>query len=279
MAQSPQTTTKKPKTTSVSQSLSKVRKEEGPQIDRAELMHFLKFYALPIFSALLFLGVVFFTVIPNIQYVFDQIEEIDQLRNEDEQLEQRIDRLVALRQSNAERQQLISQINALVPTGKSEVVNFRERVVATTNSQNLNLNDTKSGETILDAESATVTSIEGFSIIQIPSEFSMDGEFANFRNFLIRLYDGTDFFIVDQMSLDSNQSEEENASAWTGEFNLTKYQFYADDDFNATLVFASVPETAQPDQVVIEFLQERFLNNDQEVDTITPVTPTVTPTP
>ena len=247
--------------TSATESLKNAEKEEQEKkVKVDEISDFIKFYALPIFSAMIFLGVVFFTIIPSIRYIFDSIDEIDALKNEDQTMNSRIERLIALQQENADQVQLINRINSIVPTGKSEVVAFRERIATTGLQQSLLLEESKSGETILEPESVTVETAEGFNLIEIPSEFNMRGEFINFRNFLNSLYIGDDFFIVEEMSLNASSAEGEE-NIWFGTFNLTKYQFFADENFDLETTFAGVDEFEEPDPTAINFLETKFIDN------------------
>jgi hypothetical protein len=247
------------------------KEKERAALRNKELVHFIKFYALPIFSAVVFFSIIFLTVIPNIRYIFTTLDEIDELRVEERHLNQRIDKLVDLRNQNAQRSELIAQINFLIPTGRSEVVRFRERVANTTEQEQLNLESVRAGETLIDTETATVAAVGDFKLIQIPSEFNMTGEFNNFRNFLLGLYDGDDFFIVDEMQLSyspgverSNQFNQVQMSDpfWTGIFNLTKYQFFADENFDADTAFGSISEDEIPNNLVIKFLEDKFISSE-----------------
>lgn len=216
---------------------------------------FMKFYALPVASTLFFVVLIAFGALPNIKKTFSYNQQLTELKDQDAQLQKRINQLVVLQSQTAENTLILEKINEIVPTGKSEVVKFRERVANNTIQQNLSLNDSKAGENI----NSTLVTIDNFSLIQIPSEFNVNGRFPNMRQFLKKLYVGTDFFIVNKMNL--SLASEQDSTDWLGNFNLTKYQFFADEGFDSQEVFANVSELTSANQEVIDFLKERFINN------------------
>jgi Tfp pilus assembly protein PilO len=232
--------------------------DDSNSIKFDEVKHFLKFYALPLFSMIIFFGVLVFPVFNNIKYVFDTLDEIDTLKEQDQMLQQRLVKLEELRQQNIAQQEVISKINNLVPTGKSEVVKFRERVNSVAQGQSLNLQKSRSGELVTNNQDVNIDVIENYNLIQMPSEFTMIGEFSNLRSFLKGLYDGRDFFIVNEMTLSSNISED-GKILWQGGFNLTKYQFYPQANFDIVNSFGTISENEVPNQEVMEFLEKRYL--------------------
>lgn len=218
------------------------------------LNYFIKFYAIPILSMIVLMAIVFFAIIPNIKQSSQLFSKINELENENLIVQSRIDNLTAIRSQNNTRQELIDKINELVPTGKSQVVKFRQRINSSGTGNDLEIKDSKAGETI----NYTIVTIDNFSLIQIPSQFIVEGKFKNMRSFLNALYEGQDFFIVNQMGLNL-AGVESGEDKWLGEFDLTKYQFFAEDEFNSINVFSNVSESQQPNQQVIDFLEQRFL--------------------
>lgn len=236
--------------------------EDASSVDWDETWKAIRFYALPLLSFIIFVFLILFTVIPNIQQIFSTIDEINLLREEDEAVNERIERLIALRAQQAQRQQIISKINEIVPTGTSEVVAFRQRVIDTANFRNVSLDSSLLGEDLIDQSSGEEEEqvSDGLVLIEIPSEFGFTGSFEGFRSFLNDLYLGEDFFIVREMSL--NLLEETEVETWSASLDLVKYQFFVDDDVDLDAIFGVISEQVVPNQFVIEFLENRFLNGN-----------------
>ncbi|MEI7578757.1 MAG: hypothetical protein WCJ58_01810 [bacterium] len=242
--------------------------------DYTRIQYFFKFYALPIFSAAIFFGILFLAIVPTIKDMFRTVDVVDALKAEDKVLNGRIEKIIALENQNTLRASMLKAIDILIPTGNSEVVKFRDRVAKVSIQQNLLLQSANIGEQIKE-NSATEKNqaIVGFNLVEIPTEFNISGLFFDFRAFLKKLYVGQDFFIVNEMKVSSAPTDT-NPDNWNGDFTLTKYQFLTDQNFVGNQQFKLVSENSDPDQVVITFLQETFLNNK-----ITDNQPSITPTP
>lgn len=232
---------------------TKVKQEK---MEFSEVMSEARFHFLPLLSVAFFALIIFVAVIPNVQKIFGTIDEIDALKNKDMELNSRITRFEELKQQNIQMQAIIDKINVIVPTGNSEVVKFRDRISTTADINKITLESSKSGETL-----TIVSQLQSgnFGIIEIPSEFNMSGQFIGFRNFLNGLYQGSDFFVVNEMALSGIKSTSEDQ--WQGHINLVKYQFFTEEGFDPTQVYATVSENENPDQSVIDFLQSKFISN------------------
>lgn len=242
--------------------------EDTRKANFSETLKQLQFYGLPIFSLFIFVAIVILAVVPNISGVFANLDEINRLKDEDKALAARITALQELQRQTALNQQLIDKINEIVPTGKSQVVDFRQRVATTAIAQGINLENSRSGEDLI-TDSPDSEEILTLSVIEIPSEFNLTGLFGGFRNFLNGLYIGEDFFIVDEMTLTANPLDT-NPDNWAATINLVKYQFYADEAFNEAEFYSQVSENDLPQPEVVEFLQNRFLfNSNTLTDSIT----------
>jgi len=231
---------------------SKVQKDK---VDVNEVLSEARFHFLPLLSIVFFAVIVFSAVVPNINKIFATVDEIDALKVKDKDLNTRIEKFEELRKQNAQMQEIIDKINFIVPTGQSEVVKFRERIAGSATTNLVGLESSKSGETL-----KTVSELESgnFGIIEIPSEFNISGAFNGFRNFLNSLYQGEDFFVVNKMNLSGVTSQTENR--WSGDLNLVKYQFFAEEGFDPNKVYSAVSENDNPNSEVIEFLESRFIS-------------------
>ena len=255
-----------------------------------EVMKEFMFYLFPIFSFIFFLLILFFAVIPSVGNINSKINDIDNLRGEETRLNDRITKIRQLDQDAVKNQDVMNKINEIVPTGQTEVVKFGERIKAALTKNILENLGIKSGESILvdptnnQTTSTTTTSssqtlVKGENVLslrEIPSEFDIKGGYEDIRNFFIQLYQGTDFFVVDEMSLNKNSE-----NIWSGAVSLAKYQFSQSPVFDPKIAYGYISESLTPNQVVIKFLQTKFINNvfENNIPTITPtVIPTITPT-
>ncbi|KXK26568.1 MAG: hypothetical protein TR69_WS6001000574 [candidate division WS6 bacterium OLB20] len=256
--------------------------EDATSVDWSETWKAIRFYALPLISFVVFVGLILFTVIPNIQRIFTTIDEINVLREEDEAVNERIERLIALRAEQLTRQQIISKINEIVPTGTSEVVAFRQRVIDTAEFRAVNLDSSLLGEDLIDQNPNEAEVTEGLILIEIPSEFGFSGTFDGFRSFLNDLYQGEDFFIVREMSLNLIE-EDDGSSSWGAQLDLVKYQFFVDEGVDLDGIYTRISEQVVPNQFVIDFLENRFLNGgsffDGDSSDLDFTQPTITGTP
>jgi len=211
------------------------------------------YYGIPILGLGVFLIILVATVIPSAGQIISKVNELNLLAEESTRLDNRITKLISVRAQNEENKDVLEKINALIPTGKSEVVNFRQRIVETALANNVTIDSTKTGENLVIDED-----LKQLSIIEIPSEFSLNGQFNSFRNFLNALYVGEDFFIINEMDLGFSPSIN-NLDRWFSDLSLEKYQFYVDQQFNPLIFYGQVSENEEPDYGVIEFIENRFL--------------------
>lgn len=249
-----------------SKSLAKITEKEKKKkkvIQTSDLLKITKFYALPILSVLVFLGIVFFAVIPSIQTIFYSFEEIEELQEEDAKLDEKISKLQVLETQSRKNAEIIRVINEIVPTESSEVVNFRQKVLDSAVKFGINPSESQAGETITDSDVQSSDqepekSKERLSLIEIPSIFEMNGLLTAFQDWLKDIYVGKDFFVVEEMELQPAPTEE-NPEAWRGDFNLTKYQFFTEEEFDPISEYASMSIEKLPNSSVIDFLEEHEL--------------------
>lgn len=238
------------------------------------------FYILPILSFVFFMFIVFSAVIPSIQSMNTKMDEIDKLNTDLTTLNQRIVNIQTLATNNEKIQSTIEKINNIVPTGRTEVVKFGERISNNIAVHSLLNTTLKTGETVLvtndssTTSSTTTTELNASSLplSEIPTKFDIQGSFSDIRSFFISLYKGQDFFVVDKMELNSA-----GENRWFGDVSLVKYQFSPSSNFDPVKAYQSVSETSAINPQVVTFLEKKFIGNAFEGNVVTP-TPTVTPT-
>lgn len=220
---------------------------------RQDYKKLLRFYIFPIISIIIFLIIFVFTIIPNVKYMINGLEEGQDLKEESEALDRRIAQLKTLKSREVENQQILDKVNVIIPSEQSEVVKFRQKVAQLAMSKGLAVESLQAGENIIDEEDSIIDGA-GNQLIEIPSKFSFSGDFNSFRELFLTLYEGEDFFIITNMDLDRNNFGA-NAGNWKGQFDLTKYQFslrQSEDEY------INIPESQTVNQQVINFIEQNF---------------------
>lgn len=252
-------------------SVSELSAESGSQkeFSFSESIKDLMFYILPIISFLVFLSVILFAVVPNLNMTLADLDELDKLAQEDVRLRTRIKNIQGLEQKKSTYKEIITKIDSIVPVGKTEVVKFTTRISETINDNGLESSDIKTGEEeyirlgdIFKEEEIPVDSKSVLGVRQIPIEFSVKGSFSDIRNFFEELYKGQDFFVVEKMELSIQQEAVLNEqNVWVGDIVLVKYQFVPPKDFSPELAYGNITEENELDSDVIEFLNKKFVED------------------
>jgi len=74
------------------------------------------FYLIPIISVSIFLLLLVLTIIPNVKYMMDGLEEGKELKKESELLDQRIAILKTLKSREEEDLQILNKVNLIIPS-------------------------------------------------------------------------------------------------------------------------------------------------------------------
>lgn len=214
-----------------------------------------KFYFVPIISVVIFLALLVFTIIPNVNYMIDGLEKGKQLRAESEDLDNRINSLSSMQAQDEQNRQILNKINQIIPSEQSEVVRFRQKVAGVGTGKGLSVDSLKAGEVIVDENGRNiVSSTTNFQLIEIPSKFAFTGSFNGFRELFKDLYSGDDFFVISKMDLNIVNLNS-GLGSWEGSFDLTKYQFYEGEE---NMDYSEVSDTTPVNQEVLKFIEENF---------------------
>lgn len=231
------------------------------QITLSEVIKEISFYLLPIFGFLFFLFVFFFGVLPSIEEMSKKLDDIELLKEEDKNLTQRIQKIRDLRNDSEKNASLINKINYLVPTGRTSVVGFKDRIVLNMNNNGLVFDEIKTGEMELVNNIDISQDIEIESdptylpLNQIPTTFNIKGSYEGIRNFLNNMYlNGEDFFIVDKMELVKTDGDN-----WIGEISLAKYQFTLNPLFDPVQAYFVISEDQELNPEVLDFLEKKYI--------------------
>jgi hypothetical protein len=244
-------------------SIDEALKEAPPQdIMTNHLLDELLYYITPVISIIAFILIMIYGVIPNASSMSDKVIAVNYLITQDTEIKARIVKLEGIKNDLTNLQTTLSEIDSIVPEGKTEVVKFSQRIrdainlnMSSVTGPAITMNDIKTGETQL--TTATGSQVAGLTINQVPTQFTFSGGLPRFRQFFKNLYSGQDFFVVDKMNLSYDASSQQ----WYGDVSLVKYQFNVADTFNAAQIYGSVSENTNPNQKVIDFIQTKFVNN------------------
>jgi hypothetical protein len=219
---------------------------------------FLKFYLIPIVSVLIFVILFIFTIVPNIKYMFDGLQDVNSLQDESKKLDSRINVLKTLKENEDVDRQTLGIINQLVPSENSEVVKFRQKVAEYGKQKGLEVESLKAGESILSEKDKNVLlETSHYQLIEIPSKFTFTGPFGSYRELLKTMYNGDDFFVISSMKLDVS-ADNRSSLLWRGDFDVIKYQF---SQSSTGSNYSQVPETQPVNQSVVNFVRENFDNS------------------
>lgn len=214
----------------------------------------LRFYIIPFVSVLIFVFLLIFTIIPNINYMIDGLDEAKELKAQSTQLDARITKLGKLKDDEERYLQILSKVNQIIPSEQSEVVKFRQKVAGFATDEGLEIQSLKAGENILDDNRDIELENSNNQLIEIPSKFSFTGNFDSFRELLKKLYSGEDFFIITNMDIDVNNLNLTGVN-WKGQFDITKYQFSQSDLQDD---FSDISESENINNGVILYIEQNF---------------------
>jgi len=219
------------------------------------------YYIAPILSMVAFLLIMIFGVIPSTSTMMEKIGQVSDLRTQSNDLNTRISKLDELQTNITGITSTLNKINTLVPEGKTEVVKFSQRIsqaAQTVQSDGklttMVINEIKAGESTL---TTTGVIIPGLSVSQVPVQFTFTSNRNDFESFFNNLYNGPDFFVVDEMQLSLNSK----TNLWSGEVSLVKYQFDVSSSFNPQTAYGVISENQQPNATVVNFLNSNFTGN------------------
>lgn len=244
----------------------------------------LKYFLGPIIMLIFAVVIIFVAVLPQLDQISQSIQEISEFQAEYDELKQKEQRLQSLVEQQQEQQQLLDLVERIIPQSRTQVVEFGEEIKQKIEGNNLILRDSVIRETIVvDATEDSENSVR-IELVQLPSEFTIEGEFDDIRRFFGDLYADDDFITIENMDLtkklgasasnNSVQFSTDNVDVWSMPLTLTKYQFRVrglEDDAQLESYYFNVSENVRPDQEVLDFIQERYLE-ETEADAQTEAT-------
>ncbi len=219
-----------------------------------DLVNWLNFNVMPLFIFLFFVGVFIFFTLPQVRQIFDKISEINEISESVDDKDQDIKELIELQNQRASNEELYSNMEELVPSRSTRVVEFKDTLTSMAASQGLDVTESRAGEIIIDDDDIVfeTQAEKPLILIQIPTELSATGTILQFEEFLTTLYNSQDFFVVQEMEIKKQGDD----SSWEADFVIVKYQF----DGNVQLPGTNLAQYAKVDPPieVIEFLERKY---------------------
>lgn len=220
-----------------------------------ELRKIIKLYITPLVTVLIFFSIIVFLLIPKLSEIFSGLEEITNLNQEVLSLNEEYSTLNLLAsQSNFLVAQL-KVINETATTGNTEVVKFRDTVTELCNNNSIRIvSQTLSEGEIIDSE--TLSQNKGLVLQEIPFNFEISGQYSNILGFINDLSALEEFIIVREMSLTGSSTGDGGVQS-SMKLRIDKYQFIVRDEALMQSTYLSVPETAEMDVRVLEYIENK----------------------
>ncbi len=186
-----------------------------------------RLYLVPILSVGLFILLLLKPTLPSMHSYFSLLDELKTARVELKLREENLAYIQGLQvQESGVQADLLNEIEKIIPTAKTEVIEFERKVSGYAEIYNIEIEEVTVGEKILlenkgvpkPGEEEAETTFE-LPLVQIPLTFSLKGGLDNIKSMLAELYQGEDFIVISEMRLDI----EDNIAEAT--LVLSKYQF------------------------------------------------------
>jgi hypothetical protein len=217
---------------------------------------YFKFYIMPLISILIFLSIIIFLVIPKVNEIVEELDKLSQSNSAILDLNNKISDLKDLSSRFDNINSLLTKINIITPSQKTEVVKFRDKITSLANTNNLKILLQRLSEIDSSSTGSTANSTKDIlSLIEVPFVFELQGSFDNIKSFIDSLGKIDDFIIVSEMELISNDNNQNND--WIINLHISKYQFNEGNSSKLSEVFLQVDPTAKINKSLEDYLNKR----------------------
>ena len=240
---------------------------------------YITYFIVPIASVIAFLIIVLFPIIGTVNTIRDNQATIKQKDAEIASLDATITDLETLARQDPVVQTNLAKIDKIVPSEKSEVVQFVLAVEDIAKQNNLEKTEQKSdeGKESVDEDTQTTdyqeVTNQSASIISINNQFSFKGDKLEIENFLNALYHRDDFIIVSTMKMEGPEARElqaqnaqENGTVyvndpdledkWTIDVKFSKHIF--SENFTNMVSQTEVGINELPDEETLKLINSRY---------------------
>lgn len=240
----------------------------GPnqRIFKTDTLSILRLFILPIVVIVVFLLFLLLGIIPNITQIFSNLDNVIVLNSTYDSKLVELSKLDEISRNSATIQSdlnLVNKLAALEPT--SAVVKFQEKIVDLARGSGLKALGQQSGEKIITSTIVTPSNPTlanaGLGIIEIPSEFTFEGQLAKVKDFVGKLNSIDDFVIIGQIEILAVQKPDEPQADldeinWQLQLKLLKYQFLP-VTAEVRKSFLTISLDTRPEQKVVDFVNNR----------------------
>lgn len=220
-----------------------------------------RLFLLPIFVLAVFVGLFILGVAPNVNQIFNVFDQIGQKNNEFNQEFSNLQELQKLASKSAQIDNDIALVNKQAGIeGASAIVNFQTKIANLAKQNNITVIGQKSGENII-AEDESTQQKQPVGLIEVPSEFQLEGSFSNLQKFVQALNVIDDFIVIGKMDLQTRDrivdATQQSSALWKMDVRLIKYLFQEADEKNQLRsLYLNVSPSQQADQQVLNFINK-----------------------
>lgn len=193
-----------------------MNKSENKKLKKDDdLLRDIRKNGIPLISIIATIAIGIFLIKPNIDTLSPNIQKKKNMELSLQELKFELKDLEEVERSRELDDDLLNQLDILIPTKKTKVVEFDTKIKELGVQAGVKMDEeTEAGETISNKDEE-----DQLTLVQLPVTFSMVGNFENLRNMLSLIYNSDDFIVISEMSL-TNQEEEAKM-----ELVLSKYQY------------------------------------------------------
>lgn len=223
----------------------------------------IRLFIVPIVAISVFLGLLFFLILPEISNTFNKLDDLTAIRERTEGVTEITSQLATLNTNMPQLQADLDAVDKIAPVGNTEVVLFQQKIAELAKKNNLVIVSSQTEEQVLSVEGDNPI----LGINEIPSTFSLNGLFANIQSFIEQIQTLEDFVIIGEMqikAIDSVGPERltDQTLQWNIQITLIKYQFQEPNEQNKLAeAYLQVPPTVDIEEKILEFIRAKFSDN------------------
>ncbi len=230
-----------------------------------KILKLLKLYVLPIVVGTIFILIITGMVLPKVNEIFNGLDNLGQINQNLATKKQEVDALKALSNNFNELSAQLEVVNQIAPTGRTEVVKFRDRITEVIKKNNLQVISQTLSENDFDLKNLQDQKVVGNIILQeVPFLFEVKGKYNNILAFINDLSSVDDFVIVKEMQLAStNTTGNLFTDDWVFKMNLIKYQFSNSNTDLLEKAYLGVSPTSQISKIISDYIAARQASQNQ----------------
>ncbi len=248
---------------------------------RKSFKEIIVFYTVPLISIFLFLGLVGFFIIPQINGIYSNFNKVEDLKKKKDAEKPNLTALIKLRDNDQQTQDDLAVVDKIVPSEKTKIVTLQKFIQDTVEKYGLTLKSYSIGEqlrpvsvgstssptprstaSINDLESGKPVKKTEDSLRVAPTTVKLEGKFSDIQKFFDEFYLLNSLFIVDSLNMKASQSIAPadlptSEVKWSLDVTFAKYVF-SEDFLTNEDVFNQLPSSATPDQKTLDYIKKRF---------------------